>query len=541
MNTNNIRTGFRLKLSKDSYINLNKGRNLVFYKDVFPQAKSSPFKNTIIFTVHYNPNGSAILRSFSKFPLVLKTNFSSITYMNDSIISITQIESTKILLLLEQSTDEFFFESYQIEENDKKGKLDFLDNIIEYFEKDKTYSYIGNDKKHQKDKESIQIEKESNEIDKESDEVDKESMEIEKEEEKPKKSPSVPPRNYYNSISVKTYEKIILKKIKIGEITTYKLIDNDIEPKVNKIPTEPKKEEISSINPEKKVLNISNENYNSKNTFLNRKRKKTRTISEVSNSPFKSKKDELDTQKVEKKCTICLDKIKQLSQLDTCKHEFCKECIDKWAKVSSQCPLCKENFTKILYFNKKSVNTSEKKITQKHFVPDEEEYEQWFLNCDDKCLICGKADNSQVLLVCDMCDFRICHTYCVGLDVIPDGDWFCPECVKKLKKSKKKMKFRKLAKKLKNTEANIDYPVDIIKKKKTKTPKIRISLRKRNSKEEFKGVERKSSKQDKKIKRECSSGSIKRQNSSRSKNNENELKYSFREKRGSNLISYTKL
>ena len=44
------------------------------------------------------------------------------------------------------------------------------------------------------------------------------------------------------------------------------------------------------------------------------------------------------------------------------------------------------------------------------------------------CPVCEKDDNEDVLLLCDNCEMPY-HTYCLGLDSIPMGQWLCPECV----------------------------------------------------------------------------------------------------------------
>ena len=47
------------------------------------------------------------------------------------------------------------------------------------------------------------------------------------------------------------------------------------------------------------------------------------------------------------------------------------------------------------------------------------------------CQICLKMCDEDRLLLCDGQGGRCnaaCHSYCVGLDEIPDGDWFCPAC-----------------------------------------------------------------------------------------------------------------
>jgi hypothetical protein len=46
----------------------------------------------------------------------------------------------------------------------------------------------------------------------------------------------------------------------------------------------------------------------------------------------------------DKTCNICYDSITYQGQLDCCTHTFCFECISKWAKDSSICPLCRARF-----------------------------------------------------------------------------------------------------------------------------------------------------------------------------------------------------
>ena len=43
------------------------------------------------------------------------------------------------------------------------------------------------------------------------------------------------------------------------------------------------------------------------------------------------------------------------------------------------------------------------------------------------CPICNSAEREDILLLCDGCDAAY-HTSCIGLDFIPDGDWYCMEC-----------------------------------------------------------------------------------------------------------------
>ncbi|EFW99656.1 phd and ring finger domain protein [Grosmannia clavigera kw1407] len=44
------------------------------------------------------------------------------------------------------------------------------------------------------------------------------------------------------------------------------------------------------------------------------------------------------------------------------------------------------------------------------------------------CPVCNLADNEEVLLLCDGCDTPY-HTHCIGLENVPQGAWFCMECI----------------------------------------------------------------------------------------------------------------
>ena len=46
---------------------------------------------------------------------------------------------------------------------------------------------------------------------------------------------------------------------------------------------------------------------------------------------------------------------------------------------------------------------------------------------DQPCVICGEDDNEEILLACDGCDAYY-HTYCVDLEQVPIGHWYCENC-----------------------------------------------------------------------------------------------------------------
>lgn len=43
------------------------------------------------------------------------------------------------------------------------------------------------------------------------------------------------------------------------------------------------------------------------------------------------------------------------------------------------------------------------------------------------CMLCNNGENDHVLLLCDECD-RGFHTYCINMNRVPEGTWYCPGC-----------------------------------------------------------------------------------------------------------------
>lgn len=165
-------------------------------------------------------------------------------------------------------------------------------------------------------------------------------------------------------------------------------------------------------------VNSTNRSNRSNRTYINSRRriknKDAMEDSEVSSPPKRLP------------CSICLEPMNNPSSLDNCEHEFCKECIDQWALLANTCPLCKHEFKKITYWEANM--KQEKKVRKRRFKYEDEEEEPWYNNCAENCMVCGKNNDEHLLLVCDKCTYNICHTYCAGLDLIPDEDWICPQC-----------------------------------------------------------------------------------------------------------------
>lgn len=136
-------------------------------------------------------------------------------------------------------------------------------------------------------------------------------------------------------------------------------------------------------------------------------------------------------------CTICFEKIYAYSCLVKCNHIFCKECIDQWVKLSSACPLCKLNFKEIIYRDSNNNIIKKRQIKKRKYKFQEENDDTWVENCLEYCMKCKKVNDVYLMLVCDKCKYNVCHTYCAGLDMIPDEEWSCFECNPEYKNFKK--------------------------------------------------------------------------------------------------------
>jgi hypothetical protein len=49
---------------------------------------------------------------------------------------------------------------------------------------------------------------------------------------------------------------------------------------------------------------------------------------------------------------------------------------------------------------------------------------------EQACVICSELGDADCMIICDGCE-DCYHTYCNGLDMVPEGDWFCHRCCDK--------------------------------------------------------------------------------------------------------------
>jgi hypothetical protein len=138
-----------------------------------------------------------------------------------------------------------------------------------------------------------------------------------------------------------------------------------------------------------------------------------------------------------------------IALIKPCNHILHDECLRTWAQTANSCPLCRGSFNLVQVLDRpggksssqvgggftnlpgtvQSEYTVENKKQVAEFDPsawidgDEDEEEEE----GTPCPVCGEADQPEILLLCDGCDASY-HTHCIGLDRVPNGDWFCMEC-----------------------------------------------------------------------------------------------------------------
>lgn len=128
-------------------------------------------------------------------------------------------------------------------------------------------------------------------------------------------------------------------------------------------------------------------------------------------------------------CPICCETIQRpVATPESCNHSFCYICLKEWSRIRHECPLDRGTY-ELIFLSDKVGGPIIKRVSAppvKQQAPESPPS-----HFDTNCEVCQSPDDEAHLLLCDHCD-RGFHTYCLPqpLSSIPDGDWFCPDCIR---------------------------------------------------------------------------------------------------------------
>ncbi|KAL8912419.1 MAG: hypothetical protein Q9171_002605 [Xanthocarpia ochracea] len=123
----------------------------------------------------------------------------------------------------------------------------------------------------------------------------------------------------------------------------------------------------------------------------------------------------------------------RIAHLLPCGHDLHNGCLKPWVERANSCPICRQSFNKVeLSLLVGGPITSSYAVDDRTQVADIDP-SMYIDELDDDlgfppCPVCDDDDDEELLLSCDGCDTDY-HTYCVGLDQLPRGHWFCDNCI----------------------------------------------------------------------------------------------------------------
>ncbi|KAL4988357.1 ribosomal L37ae protein family-domain-containing protein [Aspergillus falconensis] len=109
-----------------------------------------------------------------------------------------------------------------------------------------------------------------------------------------------------------------------------------------------------------------------------------------------------------------------IAQLLPCGHILHNNCLKPWVERANSCPICRRTFNEVELSDRVGGP-----VLSSYAVEDRVQLAD--VDPSMPCPICGDSENEDVLLLCDGCNVPT-HIYCVGLDEVPAGPWYCSRC-----------------------------------------------------------------------------------------------------------------
>eukprot|EP00941_MAST-03F_sp_MAST-3F-sp1_P004047 g4047.t1 len=146
-------------------------------------------------------------------------------------------------------------------------------------------------------------------------------------------------------------------------------------------------------------------------------------------------------EKVDDLCAICLESFADEDRglLNSCTHVYHASCILQWSSNSNSCPLCTSRFNFLTCVDAKG-NLLETKAVKEvdlralNALEDENGNIPAHIIREQNsiCQFCGIDGDYENLLLCDGFCGTSAHVRCLGLQSVPDEEWFCAPCRTKL-------------------------------------------------------------------------------------------------------------
>ncbi|PGH23749.1 hypothetical protein AJ80_02179 [Polytolypa hystricis UAMH7299] len=126
------------------------------------------------------------------------------------------------------------------------------------------------------------------------------------------------------------------------------------------------------------------------------------------------------------------DNDSKIAHLLPCGHDLHNECLKPWVERANSCPICRQKFNIVELLEKVGGPAVSSYDVDDRVQVAELDLSMIIDEVDDDsdsqpCPVCGDDGNEDLLLLCDGCD-AVSHTFCVGLDAVPSGPWFCDQC-----------------------------------------------------------------------------------------------------------------